>query len=93
MKHLVPSAATPSRPANSSTGITASKEIIESLAGALAALGVDAKASQAQAASDRAEELAGHANGLADALDSLRAQIEAMRGLLTSSGGQWSRGS
>lgn len=69
------------------TGITASKEIIESLAGALAAVGVDAKASQAQAASDRAEELAGHANGLADALDSLRAQIEAMRGLLTSAGG------
>jgi hypothetical protein len=69
------------------TCITASKEIIESLADALAAVGVDAKASQAQAASDRAEELAGHANGLADALDSLRAQIEAMRGLLASSGG------
>jgi hypothetical protein len=67
-------------------GVTASKEIIDSLAGAMAALGLEAKASEAQAASDRAEELAGHANTLADALDSLRAQVEALRGLLTSSG-------
>lgn len=70
-----------------SGGITASKEIVDSLAGAMAELGVEAKASEARAASDRAEELAGHAKVLADALDSLRAQIEALRGLLTSAGG------
>jgi hypothetical protein len=68
-------------------GIAAAKETLDSLAGAMAALGLDAKTGQAQAASDRAEELAGHANTLADALDSLRAQVEALRGLLTSAGG------
>jgi hypothetical protein len=69
------------------TGIAASKETIDSLAGALASLGLEAKASEANAASENAEALNGQANGLADALDALRSQIEALRGLLASAGG------
>jgi hypothetical protein len=67
--------------------IIAAKETLDSLAGAMAALGLDAKTGQAQAASDRTEELTGHANTLADALDALRAQVEALRGLLASASG------
>ncbi|WP_133884339.1 hypothetical protein [Glycomyces sp. NRRL B-16210] len=68
-------------------GISASKETLDSLAGATAALGMRTKAGEAQAASDRAEELVGHANALADALEALRAQVEALRGLLATRGG------
>jgi len=69
------------------SGIAASKDLLDSLTGAFGAVGLDGKASETQAASDRAEELTGHANGLADALDSLRAQIEALKGLLTAANG------
>jgi hypothetical protein len=68
------------------TSIMASKETIDSLAGALTSLGVETKASEANAASQAAETLTGQANGLADALDALRSQIESLRGLLASSG-------
>ncbi|GAA2268756.1 hypothetical protein GCM10009853_022700 [Glycomyces scopariae] len=64
------------------SGITASKDTLDSLIGALAALGLDDKTGHARAASDRAQELAGHANSLADALDNLRAQVDALKGLL-----------
>lgn len=67
--------------------ISASKETLDSLVGATAALGMRTKAGEAQAASGRAEELAGHANALADALEALRAQVEALRGLLAAHGG------
>jgi hypothetical protein len=68
-------------------GLTASKEIIEDLAGGLSELGIVAKADQARAASDQAEALTSRANGLAESLDALRAQIEALSGLLASAGG------
>lgn len=63
------------------SGINGSKDLIDTLAGQLAALGVDTAASQTQAASNRAEELISQANALADALDALRAQVEALKGL------------
>jgi hypothetical protein len=68
------------------TSIQASKETIESLAGAMAALGLETRANEAQAAQESAEALSSQAKGLADALDGLRSQIESWRGLLTSSG-------
>lgn len=68
------------------TSIQASKETIESLAGAMAALGLETRANEANAAQESAEALSGQANGLADALDGLRSQIESWRGLLASAG-------
>ncbi|WP_205327821.1 hypothetical protein [Glycomyces sp. YM15] len=62
--------------------IASSKVLIDSLAARLDAIGVEASAQRTQAAGDRAEELAGHATALADALDSLRQQVEALKGLL-----------
>ncbi|GAA1660145.1 hypothetical protein GCM10009830_01470 [Glycomyces endophyticus] len=69
------------------SGITASKDVIDGLIGALAALGLDGKTGHAKAASDRAQELASHANALADALDTLRSHIEALKGLLAGAAG------
>jgi hypothetical protein len=66
-------------------GITASKDVLDSLIAAMSAVGLENKVSEAQAASDRAEELTGQANGLADALDTLRTQIEALKTLLAAS--------
>jgi hypothetical protein len=62
--------------------ITSSKDLLDSLAARLNAIGVETTAQRTQAAGDRAEELAGHANALADALDSLRQQVDALKGLL-----------
>jgi hypothetical protein len=62
--------------------ITSSKDLLDSLAARLDAIGVETTAHRTQAAGDRAEELAGHANALADALDSLRQQVDALKGLL-----------
>ncbi|GAA2128456.1 hypothetical protein [Glycomyces algeriensis] len=62
--------------------ITSSKDLLDSLAARLDAIGVETTARQTQVAGDRAEELAGHANALADALDSLRQQVDALKGLL-----------
>ena len=75
------------------SGITASKDLLDQLAAQLAAVGVEAKSKQSRAASDRAEELAGLANGLADALDTLRSQVDALKALLAggSRGGVRSR--
>jgi hypothetical protein len=75
------------------SGITASKELLDQLSAQLAAVGVEAKSKQSRAASDRAEELAGLANGLADALDTLRSQVDALKALLAggSRGGVRSR--
>ncbi|MEU5156648.1 hypothetical protein [Glycomyces sp. NPDC021274] len=64
--------------------ITSSKDLLDSLAARLDAIGVETTARQTQVAGDRAEELAGHANALADALDSLRQQVDALKGLLAS---------
>jgi hypothetical protein len=64
--------------------ITSSKDLLDSLAARLDAIGVEASAQRSRAAGDRAEELAGHANALADALDSLRQQVDALKGLLAS---------
>jgi hypothetical protein len=64
------------------SGITSSKDLLDQLAAQLAAVGVDAKSKQTQAASDRAEELAGLANRLADSLDTLRSQVDALKALL-----------
>jgi hypothetical protein len=64
------------------SGITSSKDLLDQLAAQLAAVGVEAKSKQTRAASDRAEELAGLANGLADALDTLRSQVDALKALL-----------
>ncbi|MFG3342389.1 hypothetical protein [Glycomyces sp. NPDC048151] len=64
--------------------IQASKETIESLAGAMAAIGLETRASEANAAQESAEALSGQANGIADALDGLQSQIESWRGLLAS---------
>jgi hypothetical protein len=66
-----------------SAGITGAKETITELAGALAAVGVEARASEANGCADEAEALAGQANALADALDRLRSRVDALRGLLT----------
>jgi hypothetical protein len=63
------------------------RDLVNALAGGLSALGIEAKAGQARAASDQAEALTGQANGLADSLDALRAQIEALGGLPASAGG------
>jgi hypothetical protein len=62
--------------------ITSSKDLLDSLAARLNAIGVETTAQRTQAAGDRAEELVGHANALADALDSLRQQVDALKGLL-----------
>jgi hypothetical protein len=67
-------------------GITASKELLDSLIGSLSALGLEAKASRAQATSDSAEQVTAQVNGIADTLDSLRAQTEALKGLLAPHG-------
>lgn len=67
--------------------ITASKDLLDSLIGSLSALGMEAKASQAQATSDSAEQVTAQVNGIADTLDSLRAQTEALKGLLAVHGG------
>jgi hypothetical protein len=66
-----------------SAGITGSKEAIAELAGALAALGVETRASEANGCADDAEALASQANALAEALDRLRARVDGLRGLLT----------
>lgn len=66
-------------------GIVSSKTVLDSLIAQTSALGFKTKAEQAQATSDRAEELTGQANNLAEALENIRAQIEALRGLLTKS--------
>ena len=62
--------------------ITSSKDLLDSLAAQLDAVGVESTAKHTHAAGDRAEELAGHAHALADALDSLRQQVDALKGLL-----------
>jgi hypothetical protein len=64
-------------------GITASKDLLDTLIASLSALGLAEKTSQAQASSDGAEQIAAQAHGIADALDNLRSQIEALKGLLT----------
>lgn len=62
--------------------ITSSKDLLDTLAASLAAIGVETTAKHTRAAGDRAEELASHANALADGLDSLRQQVDALKGLL-----------
>lgn len=62
--------------------ITSSKDLIDTLAARLDAIGVETTAQRAHATGDRAEELVGRANALADALDSLRQQVDALKGLL-----------
>ncbi|MFG3339448.1 hypothetical protein [Glycomyces sp. NPDC048151] len=62
--------------------ITSSKDLLDSLAAQLDAIGVETAAQRTHAAGDRAEELAGQANALADGLDSLRRQVDAIKGLL-----------
>jgi hypothetical protein len=67
-------------------GITASKDLLDSLIASLSALGLAEKTSQAQASSDGAEQIAAQVHVIADALDGLRSQIEALKGLLTGTG-------
>jgi hypothetical protein len=67
--------------------IAASKDLLDSLIGSLSALGMEAKASQAQATSESAEQVTAQVNGIAETLDSLRAQTEALKGLLTAHAG------
>lgn len=67
-------------------GITASKDLLDSLIGSLSALGLEAKTVQAQSTSDSAEQVTAQVIGIAETLESLRAQVEALKGLLTAAG-------
>jgi hypothetical protein len=73
-------------------GITASKDVLDTLIASLSALGLAEKTSQAQATSDGAEQIAAQVHGIADALDNLRSQIEALKGLLTGTGARVTAG-
>lgn len=68
-------------------GLGASKEQAGQLAGALAGMGLEGKASEANAVVDDLEKLTGQQLALAEQIEQARARAETLRGLLASTGG------
>jgi hypothetical protein len=67
---------------NLAGSITASKQILDDLTTAMAALGLDKKSGQASSMSTEAETLTAQALGLANALGELQTRIDSLRTLL-----------